>query len=551
MTAEKTYTVVPYTFQNLKDNLLSLRPPTSQENAYKQHFEYLQEYFTVLGARTIIIENSYVDLDYLEDYSQYYSKCFNKHYSNHCRRLHFLTIALDETAFEDLISSGSMTILGTNDENSLELGYLGFIVVRPLPNAVIGRTCLRTYESEGRRCFPVSRKYEVNLFGIPLSVISLAYQEQDGVVAACATSALWSAFHKTGVLYQHTIPTPVMITHQRSIELLESWRGTPSKGLSARQMSQAIRDAGLEPESYSARSEKEVVSIAYAYNRAGIPVLMLAPLFILESGNYPPNTSPFDSGKWEFKAGHAITITGYSLESNSYDSCDVSGDIRLRSYSIDRIYAHDDQVGPFSRLAIDSNLVRFDEEPIDPLRLPSFACSWTNEAGEPGTGRLGLYHPDFHGSLLVPVEEVIRISFTDILDLAIRLDWLIELLRQSVTPLKDMELGWDIFLFRSNDLKSEVVASQQISNQERLRVVTTNLPKYIWRCVAQLEDTKLFELVFDSTDTNAATFVLDMIVYDQPFVDSIKTCFRQLIVEKGISLRDQKLESLLKCVHLL
>jgi len=74
----------------------------------------------------------------------------------------------------------------------LDSNYLGFMVLKPLPQTIVGRTCFKTYPDDGnRRHFPTLHKYSSNLFGLPLTVNSLAYQEQDKVVAACATSALW------------------------------------------------------------------------------------------------------------------------------------------------------------------------------------------------------------------------------------------------------------------------------------------------------------------------------------------------------------------------
>ena len=41
----------------------------------------------------------------------------------------------------------------------------------------------------------LDREYKVSLFGIDLAINTIAFQEQDRVVSACATSALWSMYH--------------------------------------------------------------------------------------------------------------------------------------------------------------------------------------------------------------------------------------------------------------------------------------------------------------------------------------------------------------------
>jgi hypothetical protein len=54
---------------------------------------------------------------------------------------------------------------------------LGFIVVKPLPSTVIGRTCLVTYaRSEKNRVYPSTQVYDVHMFGIKFQVDSLPFQ---------------------------------------------------------------------------------------------------------------------------------------------------------------------------------------------------------------------------------------------------------------------------------------------------------------------------------------------------------------------------------------
>jgi len=174
----------------------------------KLHSVYFQEYFGKLNTKTIVVENEYVDKNYLDDYMAFYANCFNQ-YGRSCSRLHFFDIDFTSTAFDDLLQ-GKPTII---DRDKLNDAYLGFIVVKPLPKTIIGKTCLKTYDQDGgRRQYSVVRNYDVNLFGIALKVESLAFQEQDHVVSACATSALWSIFHGTGMLFQHPIMSPANIT---------------------------------------------------------------------------------------------------------------------------------------------------------------------------------------------------------------------------------------------------------------------------------------------------------------------------------------------------
>ena len=37
---------------------------------------YFEGYFAAVGAKTIVVEEDYIDHDYLEDFAAYYVKCF-------------------------------------------------------------------------------------------------------------------------------------------------------------------------------------------------------------------------------------------------------------------------------------------------------------------------------------------------------------------------------------------------------------------------------------------------------------------------------------------
>ena len=230
-----------FTFENLKSYLFD-KVISKQQLEGKGHVLYLNDYLVQIGAKTIIAEREYVDRDFLEDYSAYYVRCFTP-IERLCIRLHFFSMPITKSDFEDVLQKNNLEKMKSFQEN-----YLGFIVTKPLPQTIIGRTCLATYGSDGdRRHFPINRKYEVCLAGIPLEVSSLAYQEQDRVVAACATSALWSVLHSTGKLFQHAIPSPVEITKAATHQLPVQSRYFPNNGLTGYQIAQAVRSVGLEP----------------------------------------------------------------------------------------------------------------------------------------------------------------------------------------------------------------------------------------------------------------------------------------------------------------
>jgi hypothetical protein len=205
--------------------------------------KYLGRYLSDVGARTIVVEYEYTDGDYLDDFAAYYVKCFQP-YHRRCKRLHFFAHAVTRDRFLGFVRGDT----SPNEMQTFRDSYLGFVVARPLPDAIIGRTELRTYESDsGRRNYPCTCEYNANLFGIELSVRSLAFQEQDSVLAACATVALWCAFHKTAVLFGTPVPTPAAITRVAN-QVVHPARPVPSHGLNIQQICNSIRHVGLEPE---------------------------------------------------------------------------------------------------------------------------------------------------------------------------------------------------------------------------------------------------------------------------------------------------------------
>jgi len=111
-----------------------------------EQLEYLESYVgsEELGCLSIAIEPHYIDRDYMEDHSVFYSRSLFP-YPNWCQRAHFFSLPphkakaqlsrlkriarlKGETAFHEACESFS-------DDH-----YLGFAVIRPLAGCPVGRT---------------------------------------------------------------------------------------------------------------------------------------------------------------------------------------------------------------------------------------------------------------------------------------------------------------------------------------------------------------------------------------------------------------------------
>lgn len=488
------FAVHQYSYQNLVQILSDQSEASLQTVTSKSHTNFLDVYFCNIGAQTIVCETDYVDHDYLEDFIKYYVRCFQD-YDRRCARLHFFKNSFDHHSFEKLIIDPE-DIENELTPKTLQENYLGFIVLKPLPKTIIGRTCLSIYPHDNRRYFPITRDYSANLFGIELHVEhSLAYQEQDTVVAACATSALWSAFQGTGVLFHHKIPSPSEITDSATETLTRNSRAFPSNGLDAIEMARAIKNVGLEPYHVAARSEHITLSTIYAYLKAKIPIIL--GFLILD-----------DDQKAIGK--HAVAVTGYSLADEASPATLEGTEFNLKATAIDRIYVHDDQAGPFSRMINDGHHVRVKDgqELID---------LWSLSTGFGG--------PKYENAraipelLLIPLNPKIRIPFSYIHDLSIFID---ALLRQMFDG---KEIVLDIYASTINDIKTDVFNNSAVDDIQRSNLLLKSMPKHIWKAQVSISGQVAFDLLFDATDIEQGDFFVACICYDVKICNELKQNF--------------------------
>lgn len=489
------YEVLPYSVETLVRCLANGSKHTSESAIQnKRHRVYFEEYFQALEAATIVVERAYTDRDYLEDYAAYYDRCFQD-YQRRTQRLHFFRAEFDSDQFESTLGDP----LAGVGEQQLRDTYLGFVVVKPLPQTIVGRTCLKTYSSDGgRRHFPSLRTYPVNLFGIELEVESLAYQEQDTVVAACATSALWSCFQGTGKLFQHMIPPPVVITgwagsHMPENLLAASSRAFPNNGLTATQMAHAVRKIGLEPLVLGANTRYGLNGAIYAYLRGKIPSILAADLL-----------KDAESPRSSIMGGHAIALTGFSLGNEHAIGYGETGFL-LRAARIDKIYGHDDQVGPFARMVWEKIKVPVPSE--RPVENSNQEDSGTEQADppEPKFNIFEFLQTSWDGRVhavpkyvLLPLYHKIRIPYSLVHEEMLRLDALIENLRQMAMP--DVPRAeWDIYLTTSGEFKASARADYAKIGISVTPSLIVNLPRFVWRVTVRTNERFQLDFLFDAT----------------------------------------------------
>jgi hypothetical protein len=441
------YRVVPYDIETLVALLAELSTATTEAVSAKAHRQYFEGYFAHLEARTVVVEQEYVDHDYLEDYAAYYVKCFVG-YRRWTSRLHFFRNSFGEAEFRSLLAGESGTLV----VDQLQRSYLGFVVVKPLPQTIVGRTCLATYPDDNlRRHFPITQTYQASLFGIALRVESLAFQEQDSVVAACATSALWSCFQGTGKLFQHSIPSPVEITKAAAVaiphsELPQNARALPNSGLTTAQMAQAVKSVGLEPYIVGAVNRHVLNGTVYAYLRSKIPTILGISL-----QDWVGERCVNEMGK------HAVAVTGFSLGLPAPEP-EITTGFLLRASRIDRLYEGEVRA------------------------IPTL--------------------------LLLPLYNKIRIPYAVVHDTVLAFDQVLELFRTSFAPAVG-RFEWDIYLSTANSFKEGVFTEGRgLLKADAEKILTRNMPRFLWRATARIGEDPYMELVFDATGIEQQELVL-------------------------------------------
>jgi hypothetical protein len=162
-------------------------------------------------------------------------------------------------------------------------------------------------------------------------------------------------------------------------------------------------------------------------------------------------------------------------------------DISWMASNIIKFYAHDDQWGPFARVKfIDDAVIETPWTIFNQDKLPSYVIN-----------------------MIVPVYPKVRISYEDIEVIVLGLDTILTLF------FKDQilsDLVWDIKIDYSENLKTRLKGAHLEPN-EKLLLIQTSMPKYLWIASCYISNFKIFDFTFDATDVNSGMFGKDVICY--------------------------------------
>lgn len=489
-----------FTFDNFLDLVVSLplqftdsRHLSSKEkNIVRSIYKLIEK-----DLRSIVVEHIYIDRDYIEDYAGFFSRSFKDYYSK-CSRLHFSSLSLDEQGYRELFQFA-------DSREEFKASYLGFMVLKPLPKSIVGKTCLNTIEAKApSNTIVLSTNYAVNLNGIDLSVNGVAFQEQDKATSACSTNAIWTLFQLSSQLYQHPIRSPHAITKTATEQVYsELTRSFPNKGLSVTQMLAAIRDVGIDYDVHKVNRDDDFFKgIIYSYIKNNIPCLIASAVTHKKNKVFPTMNRKIGA--------HAVTVLGCKFGSNKirrYKKSGMLSPVSLTSSRVSGFIIHDDGVGPYCNYEFSKGALQVSNS--DNFLLPEY--------------------------VITPLYHKVRVAYDTVLDLTSKIEVIFnrliyENIKEHIGKIFDYE--WDLFLTNSNTYKSSLVGSNLLSGSESFSALHKPMPKYVWQAtLLAAKGEKVLDIIFDATDFQHEDMICHVTTYDNTLGIMSKILFLELSLD--------------------
>ena len=201
-------------------------------------------------------------------------------------------------------------------------------------------------------------------------------------------------------------------------------------------MIHAIKAVGLDY--HLVHVEKDIYtlkSVVLAYLKAGIPLIFIYKVI------------KYDSATLEGKvyANHAVTITGYEEGDLKFKEDDS---YKFYSRNLNKIYVHDDQVGPFSCMEFYNKKFKIDGYGGTLETLSTLFKPYDEESD------LFCVLPNY---ILIPHYEKIRIPFNIIENATMYFNVFVIENFPEYLEVDKCDIFWDIYLITVNNLKNEIL----------------------------------------------------------------------------------------------
>jgi len=465
---------------------------------------YLSNYLEKRHCSLILSEKQYIDKEYLADFASFHLKAF-AHYKKTCSRVHFFT----GVCYDEIDDFKRALLLSPNFGLShcfFQERYLGFVVVKPLPNHFIGRTCIKPEFQEGANIF--AYQYKSNIHGLELFIHSLPFQAQDPSIGVCASVSLWSALKGASKIFDDlVVPNIGKITDIADKIVPTTQRVYPSSGLRPTQMVQVIKQLDLEVEYrdwYNPIFRNKLKEIIKGYCAIKLPAILLLNLkrYPSSSPSYIPN--------------HAVALSGYKINNRPIKEYQNS-QFYLKAENMDMLYIHDDNGGPFLECPLE-----FDEvNNVYSLKIPRYNHNFPFPLVD------GKEIAVICG-IIFPVYNKIRVDFEHVIFNMVKIDQLFKIFFEQMMQ-KASPITWDIELLTISDFK-QAFKDEFLDEDTKMEIICSNYPRFIWRCSCFTGDDstkKVFEILEDATGLPNATYIFKIYFFDNEILKAFKQFINQ------------------------
>lgn len=453
----------------------AIAPPASQMQAFAllgqplAPFQHVIQHLRKIGAKSLLIQESVRDPDFLAEHEAFYSKQ-HRVISRLCSRLHaFAAAAPVLPAGEELSARAVLEFLDTLADPSRQ--YLGFVTIRPLRHAPIGVSILLPSNEVDVTCH---ENFPVHIAGRTFHVCGTPYLQQDNAVGACAQASIWIALRTQMKRVGNTAYNPADLTRAATRYMALDRVFPGRQGLVIEQMLEAIRSSGHDPLTLTCSptppsvvpSAAHVIEQAMPYIESGLPVI--ATLF-------PPS------------GGHAVVCIGRQLA--ALPPVDTHREVkplgiryRVASDWVEALVIHNDNTGPYLPIA----------------------------TGNPKSNDYCLEHGR---NLVVPLPETVHMTAKEAEQAALKsLAFTCVLLSQYDTS-KPMRLSPECnivlrtFLVRRHAFRRWALEDEELDPSLKDWYRSIELPRLLW--LVEVHDANLFDPRNSNTRSRIGEIVLD------------------------------------------
>jgi len=375
-----------------------------------------------------LLEHPYVDKTYRDTYYNYFASKRDD-YPRNTIRISFFDSAIKEDDFRK-----------SEFIQALDEKYLGFLIIRPTFPFVIGRNVIAPKAFKDSDFLSCKVNYSATANGVKLTVSGFPHSSQDQETITCAETTVWSILEYFGNRYSEYRPTlPSQVNQVLSKFSFE--RLVPSKGLTAGQISYALREFGFGVKIYSKSAYKDdFLRLLRVYVESGVPVVG-----VLQNA----------------EIGHALNIIGRTrITQNAIDSL-----------SIHKTFGNNVNVYDFADIDIDYVFIDDNFPPYRNAKLE-------NPASNYGTRWNGCQITNF----IVPLYPKIYMEAGEARKTALSLI-------ENLGLITNKDILIKTFLASSRSFKNSIALNDSLEADAKELLLSISMPKFIW--VMEISDKRL------------------------------------------------------------